>query len=259
MMNTPKIPGFIPRAIAQHMRTLMALAPVVLVRGPRQCGKSTLVRSLLELDRAPVYFNLDDAQVFAALRANDLIWPYVISGYLKGKAPPAFDLLFWNSDDSNLPGPMFCWYLRNTYLENKLREPGATIQCGVPVDLKTIEIPAFLYGSREDHIVPWQAAYASSRLLGGKVTFVLGGSGHIAGVINPPAKNKRNHWIGKVGPGPEDWLKESQDVPGSWWPKWIAWLKPHAGAMRIAPKKLGNRQFAPIEAAPGRYVKAKAP
>ncbi|GAC1504740.1 MAG: class I poly(R)-hydroxyalkanoic acid synthase [Steroidobacteraceae bacterium] len=199
------------------------------------------------------------AQVFAALRANDLIWPYVISGYLKGKAPPAFDLLFWNSDDSNLPGPMFCWYLRNTYLENKLREPGATIQCGVPVDLKTIEIPAFLYGSREDHIVPWQAAYASSRLLGGKVTFVLGGSGHIAGVINPPAKNKRNHWIGKVGPGPEDWLKQAQDVPGSWWPEWIAWLKPHAGAMRSAPKKLGNRQFAPIEAAPGRYVKAKAP
>ena len=199
------------------------------------------------------------AQVFAALRANDLIWPYVVSGYLKGKPPPAFDLLFWNADDSNLPGPMFCWYLRNTYLENKLREPGATVQCGVPVNLGAIKIPAFLYASREDHIVPWQTAYASTRLLGGDVTFVLGGSGHIAGVINPPAKKKRNHWVGDVRSDAGDWLAEARDVPGSWWPEWIAWLKPHAGAMVDAPKAPGNRRFAAIEAAPGRYVKAKAP
>ena len=199
------------------------------------------------------------AQVFAALRANDLIWPYVINGYLKGNAPPAFDLLFWNADDSNLPGPMFCWYLRNAYLGNKLREPGGTIQCGVPVDFRSIEIPAFLYASRDDHIVPWKTAYSSTRLLGGEVTFVLGGSGHIAGVINPPGKKKRNHWLGAVGPGAEDWLKGARDVPGSWWPEWLAWLKPHAGVMRAAPKKLGNSQFAPIEAAPGRYAKAKAP
>ena len=130
------------------------------------------------------------AQVFAALRANDLIWPYVVAGYLKGKAPPAFDLLFWNGDDTNLPGPMFCWYLRNTYLENKLRVPGATRQCGVPVDLGKVKVPAFLYASREDHIVPWQTAYTSTQLLGGKLTFVLGASGHIAGVINPPASQE---------------------------------------------------------------------
>ena len=105
--------------------------------------------------------------MFAALRANDLIWPYVVNGYLKGKAPPAFDLLYWNADDTNLPGPMFCWYLRNTYLENQLREPGDTVQCGVPVDLSRIDVPAFLYASREDHIVPWHTAYASTRLLGG--------------------------------------------------------------------------------------------
>jgi len=199
------------------------------------------------------------SQVFAALRANDLIWPYVVSGYLKGKPPPAFDLLFWNADDSNLPGPMFCWYLRNTYLENKLREPGATVQCGVPVNLGAIKIPAFLYASREDHIVPWQTVYASTRLLGGDVTFVLGGSGHIAGVINPPAKQKRNHWVGDVSSDARDWLTHARDVPGSWWPEWIAWLKPHAGAMVAAPKSPGNRRFAAIEAAPGRYVKAKAP
>jgi len=199
------------------------------------------------------------AQVFAALRANDLIWPYVVSGYLKGKAPAAFDLLFWNADDSNLPGPMFCWYLRNTYLENKLREPGATLQCGVPVDLGAIEVPAFLYASREDHIVPWQTAYASTQLLGGDATFVLGGSGHIAGVINPPAKKKRNHWVGDVKADAADWLADASDVPGSWWPLWIEWLQPHAGAMIAAPKSPGSRKHAPIEPAPGRYVKAKAP
>ena len=199
------------------------------------------------------------AQVFAALRANDLIWPYVVNGYLKGKAPAPFDLLFWNADDSNLPGPMFCWYVRNTYLENKLREPGATVQCGVPVDLGAIEVPAFLYASREDHIVPWQTAYASTQLLGGDVAFVLGGSGHIAGVINPPAKKKRNHWVGDVKADADDWLADASDMPGSWWPLWIDWLRPHAGAMVVAPKSPGSRRHAPIEPAPGSYVKAKAP
>ena len=199
------------------------------------------------------------AQVFAALRANDLIWPYVVNGYLKGKAPPAFDLLFWNGDDTNLPGPMYCWYLRNTYLENKLREPGGTVQCGVPVDLGQITVPAFVYDSREDHIVPWQTAYASTRLLGGDVRFVLGASGHIAGVINPPAKKKRNHWIGKPAADAERWLERAEDVPGSWWPAWMDWLGEHAGCLVAAPKSAGSRKHKPIEAAPGRYVKAKAP
>ena len=105
--------------------------------------------------------------MFASLRANDLIWPYVVKGYLKGQAPPAFDLLYWNSDDTNLPGPMFCWYVRNTYLENKLREPGATVQCGVPVDLSSVDVPAFVYASKEDHIVPWKTAYASTQICSG--------------------------------------------------------------------------------------------
>jgi polyhydroxyalkanoate synthase len=199
------------------------------------------------------------AQVFAALRANDLIWPYVVNGYLKGKAPPAFDLLFWNGDDTNLPGPMYCWYLRNTYLENKLREPGGTVQCGVPVDLGQITVPAFVYASREDHIVPWQTAYASTQLLGGDVRFVLGASGHIAGVINPPAKGKRNYWVGKLAADADRWLERAEDVPGSWWPAWMDWLGEHAGRLVAAPKSAGSRQHKPIESAPGRYVKAKAP
>ncbi|GLS13120.1 PHA/PHB synthase family protein [Hydrogenophaga electricum] len=198
------------------------------------------------------------AQVFAALRANDLIWPYVVNGYLQGKAPPAFDLLFWNGDDTNLPGPMYCWYLRNMYLENRLREPGGTVQCGVPVDLSRIEVPAFVYASREDHIVPWKTAYISTRLLGGDTRFVLGASGHVAGVINPPAKRKRSHWVGGLRPDAESWLDGAQNVEGSWWPEWSEWLNSHAGAQIKAPGTLGNADFPVIEPAPGRYVKAKA-
>ena len=199
------------------------------------------------------------AQVFAALRANDLIWPYVVNGYLKGKAPPAFDLLFWNGDDTNLPGPMYCWYLRNTYLENKLREPGGTVQCGVPVDLGQITVPAFVYASREDHIVPWQTAYASTQLLGGDVRFVLGASGHIAGVINPASKGKRSHWIGDALPeSADDWLAAATERPGSWWPDWAKWLADFAGESRPAPKQAGNARYRSIEPAPGSFVKEKA-
>jgi polyhydroxyalkanoate synthase len=198
------------------------------------------------------------AQVFAALRANDLIWPYVVNGYLKGQAPAAFDLLYWNGDDTNLPGPMYCWYLRQTYLENRLREPGGTLQCGVPVDLSKIDVPAFVYASREDHIVPWQTAFASTGLLGGESRFVLGASGHIAGVINPPAKRKRHHWVGDLQADAAGWLAAARQVDGSWWPAWSDWLRGHAGALIAAPRKTGNTAFAVIEPAPGRYAKEKA-
>ena len=199
------------------------------------------------------------ATTFSSLRANDLIWPYVVNSYLKGKLPPAFDLLFWNADASNLPGPMFTWYLRNAYLENKLCKPGQTLQCGVAPDLGALGLPSYLYASREDHIVPWRSAYASSQVLGGDSTFVLGASGHIAGVINPAAKNKRNYWAGGQPGGQADaWLDAAQEVAGSWWPHWSAWLKPHAGAPVEARRTLGNGQFQCIEPAPGSYVKQSA-
>ena len=199
------------------------------------------------------------AFTFSSLRANDLMWQYVVNSYLKGKAPPAFDLLYWNADSTNLPGPMMCWYVRNMYLENNLREPGGTVQCGETVDLSLIDVPAFLYASREDHIVPWKTAYASSEFLAGDTTFVLGASGHIAGVINPPAKNKRNHWVdGKPGPDAEQWLATAQNTPGSWWPRWSGWLAQHAGGKVAAPRSLGNRKYRAIEPAPGRYVLEKA-
>jgi polyhydroxyalkanoate synthase len=198
------------------------------------------------------------AFTFASLRANDLVWQYVVNSYLKGKAPPAFDLLFWNADSTNLPGPMFCWYVRNTYLENNLRVPGGTIQCGEAVDLSLLNVPTFLYASREDHIVPWRTAYASTQLLSGDTTFVLGASGHIAGVINPASKNRRNHWVaGTAGPNPDRWLETAREVPGSWWPEWSNWLGKYAGAEVSAPQTPGSLKHPRIEAAPGRYVKQK--
>jgi len=199
------------------------------------------------------------ATTFSFLRPNDLVWNYVVGNYLKGEAPPPFDLLYWNSDSTNLPGPFLCWYLRNTYLEDKLKQPGALTVCGEAVDLGTIDAPAFIYASREDHIVPWTGAYASTALLSGKKRFVLGASGHIAGVINPPAKKKRSHWTSTTTPkDPQRWLAGATENPGSWWTDWAAWLAPLSGKQIAAPKTLGSRKHKPIEPAPGRYVKQKA-
>ncbi len=201
------------------------------------------------------------ASTFSFLRPNELVWNYVVGNYLKGETPPPFDLLYWNSDSTNLPGPMYCWYLRNTYHENNLVKPGAVTVCGQAIDLRKVDLPVYLYGSREDHIVPIGGAYASTQVLPGKKRFVMGASGHIAGVINPPAAKKRSHWLGKEGAFPaahSDWLKTAVETPGSWWDDWCAWVKPHAGKLVPAPKTYGNAKFKAIEPAPGRYVKARA-
>ncbi len=204
----------------------------------------------------------DLASTFSFLRPNDLVWNYVVGNYLKGETPPPFDLLYWNSDATNLPGPFYAWYLRNTYHENKLAKPNALTVCGQKIDLGSIDIPAYIYGSREDHIVPIGGAYASTQLLPGKKRFVMGASGHIAGVINPPAKKKRSHWIRDDGKFPKtqaEWLAGAQEHPGSWWTDWAQWLKGHAGKQIPAPKAYGNgKAYKAIEPAPGRYVKAKA-
>jgi len=199
------------------------------------------------------------ATVFSALRANDLIWQYVVGNYLKGNKPPAFDLLYWNSDATNLPGPFLAWYLRHLYLENSLRVPGKLAMCGVRADLTRLDMPAFFYASREDHIVPWKTSYLGRALLGGPTRFVLGASGHIAGVINPAAKNKRNYWINDAGAASADeWLAGAAEVKGSWWPVWAEWLKTHGGKPVPARGRLGNATYAAREPAPGRYVKEKA-
>jgi polyhydroxyalkanoate synthase len=198
---------------------------------------------------------------FSFLRPNELVWNYVVSNYLKGQTPVAFDLLFWNSDGTNLPGPFFTWYFRHTYLENKLCQPDALTCCGVPIDMRKIKIPAFIYASRDDHIVPWRSAFSTLSLFGGENTFVLGASGHIAGVINPPAKNKRSYWTSGSRANfqdPEKWEQQSIEKPGSWWPMWVEWLSQHSGKRIKAPTSPGSARFKVLEQAPGEYVKVRA-
>ena len=209
----------------------------------------------------------DLANTFSSLRANDLVWNYVVNNYLEGRTPPAFDLLYWNGDSTNLPGPMYAWYLRNTYLENSLIVPNKVRTGGVPVDLGRIEVPAYVFAAREDHIVPWKGAYASARALtgvsAGQLRFVLGASGHIAGTVNPASKNRRSYWVGRdddaaLPEQPEQWFDSAQELPGSWWLHWDRWLAGFADGEVDAPAGYGNANHPPIEPAPGRYVREKA-
>ena len=266
--------------------TLLSTALALMaVRGDHPVSSLTLLTSFLDFsDTGVIDVFVDEAEVkkreqaigngglmagrdfssaFSSLRANDLIWHYVGSNYLKGEKPPAFDLLYWNADSTNLPGPMFCWYLRNTYLENNLSVPDKVSVGGENIDFGRIDAPTFIYASREDHIVPWTAAYSSTSLLNPTKTtrnrFVLGASGHIAGVINPPAKNKRSYWINKKHPATaETWFAGATEKPGSWWTEWDNFLVKHAGNRTAAPDDFGNGAYRPIESAPGRYVKVKA-
>lgn len=201
------------------------------------------------------------ASTFSFLRPNDLVWNYVVGNYLKGETPPPFDLLYWNSDSTNLPGPFYAWYLRNTYLENKLCQPGKATVCGQKIDFRKLKLPVYIYGSREDHIVPIGGAYASTQHLPGQKRFVMGASGHIAGVINPPTAKKRSHWVREDGKFPAtqaDWQAGATEQAGSWWTDWASWLQSHAGKQIAAPKTYGKGKHKAIEPAPGRYVKAKA-
>ena len=199
------------------------------------------------------------ASTFASLRANELVWSFVINNYLKGQTPRAFDLLYWNSDSANLPGRLYAWYLRNAYLENNLRMPGKLTLCRRPLDLNAIRCPAFVLATREDHIVPWRSAYASTQLLGGKIEFVLGASGHIAGVVNPPAPVRRGHWLNPAAPPTGDeWLAQASDRPGSWWPHWVSWLLRSSGTQVAAPPALGSGRYPAREPAPGSYVRERS-
>ncbi len=268
--------------------TLLVNALAVLAaRGQDQVASLTLLTALLDFTNAGVLDIFIDehhvrmreqtigsgglmpgkdlANTFSSLRPNDLVWNYVVSNYLEGRAPRAFDLLYWNGDSTNLPGPMYAWYLRNTYLENNLMVPGKLKVCGTRVNLGRIKVPAYVFAAREDHIVPWKAAFASAHCLPGtgegSIQFVLGASGHIAGTVNAASKNKRSFWICEPPVLPEDpetWLASAREVPGSWWRHWAPWLATHSGPWVPAPKSLGSSHYRPIEPAPGRYVKEKA-
>ncbi|MCC7005373.1 MAG: class I poly(R)-hydroxyalkanoic acid synthase [Ottowia sp.] len=197
------------------------------------------------------------ANIFSSLRPNDLIWPYVVNGYLKGEEPAPFDLLYWNEDSTHLPMPMVAWYLRHCYVNNALKQAGTLTVCGERVDLRTILAPVFVYGSYEDHIVPWTSAFACGQILSGPCTFVLGASGHIAGVINPPALKKRAYWrhVSDECVDPDKWLAKAQKISGSWWPEWDQWLVQYAG--EGVANEWNADDYPIIEPAPGRYVKER--
>ena len=197
------------------------------------------------------------ATTFNMLRANDLIWSFVVNNYLLGKDPFPFDLLFWNSDSTRMPAAMHSFYLRNMYINNLLRKPGGLTLNGVPIDLGKVKVPLYFASTLEDHIAPWKSTYAGAQLFAGKVRFVLGGSGHIAGIINPPAANKYGYWTNdQIAQTPQAWLEAAKQHTGSWWNDWAKWVKPYAGD-KVAARVPGKGKLKALEDAPGSYVKLR--
>jgi polyhydroxyalkanoate synthase len=197
------------------------------------------------------------ASTFNMLRSNDLLWPYIINNYLKGKRPSAFDLLYWNSDATRMPAANHSFYLRNCYLENNLAR-GKMEVAGTRLDLRKVKIPVYNLATREDHIAPARSVYLGSKFFGGPVKFVISGSGHIAGVVNPPGQKKYQYWTGNkpVGDDVDKWLGKAKEHPGSWWPDWMQWLRNHDGA-KVAARQPGSGKLKAIEDAPGSYVKVR--
>ena len=197
------------------------------------------------------------ADTFNALRANDLVWSFFVNNYLLGKDPTAFDLLFWNSDQTRMPKALHLFYLRNFYKENRLAR-GQLNLAGVDLDLSRVTIPIYAQASREDHIAPYRSVYRSARLFGGDVTFTMAGSGHIAGVVNHPDAKKYQHWINAELPETvEAWMGGAEEHPGSWWPHWMTWLKPKSGK-QVPARDPAEGPLGVVEDAPGSYVKVRS-
>ncbi|MEM7042548.1 MAG: class I poly(R)-hydroxyalkanoic acid synthase [Pseudomonadota bacterium] len=198
------------------------------------------------------------ADMFSMMRENDLIWSFVVNNYLMGREPMAFDLLYWNADSTRLPAAMLVFYLKAFYQENRLREPGGLTLAGTPIDLTAVTTPTYLMAAKDDHIAPWRSCYPGTQLLAGPKRFVLAASGHIAGVVNPPAAKKYGHWTNtKLPAEPDDWLDGANWHDGSWWPDWYRWLA-RKGGKKVQARAVGEGQLKSIEPAPGSYVKVRA-
>jgi len=204
------------------------------------------------------YLEADDmATSFNMLRANDLIWSFVVNNYLLGKEPIPFDLLYWNADATRMPAAMHSFYLRNMYHENNLVKPGGITLAGIPIDLRRITTPSFVLSTREDHIAPWRSTYAATQIYSAPVKFVLSASGHIAGVISPPG-SKYGHWENESLPKlPEEWFQSATAAPSSWWPAWNKWISEYGGGS-VPAREPGSTKLPPIEDAPGSYVRVRA-
>lgn len=209
-------------------------------------------------DSGGVLEGRDMATTFNMLRANDLIWSFVVHNYLMGKDPVPWDLLFWNSDSTRMPAAMHSFYLRNMYGRNLLREPGGIELLGKPIDLGAVKTPTYVMAAKEDHIAPWKSCYATTGIFGGPVRFVLAGSGHIAGVVNPPGGGKYPHWTnGRLAKTPDTWLEAAKKHDGSWWPDWLKWNAKHAGD-KVPARHPGDGGLKVLEPAPGSYVQSRA-
>jgi len=197
----------------------------------------------------------DLAKVFAWVRPNDLVWRYWVNNYLMGENPPAFDVLAWNADSTNMPAALHAEFL-HLFVDNGLVTPGALTVLGSPVDLGSVRNDMYVVGALTDHLVPWESAYAATQHFSGDVRFVLSNSGHIQALINPPGNRKASFWVGDAQPAePELWLKGATRTMGSWWTDWAAWTIDRSGPERPRPRKLGHRRHPVLEAAPGQYVK----
>lgn len=197
------------------------------------------------------------ASTFNMLRSNDLIWSFVVNNYLLGKDPVPFDLLFWNSDATRMPAKMHSYYLRNMYIHNKLREPKGLTIAGRSIDLSTVTTPCYFISAKDDHIAPWKSTFAGAKLFGGKVRFVLGGSGHIAGIVNPPVANKYCFWANdELTHEAESWLQNADRFDGSWWSDWSVWISSQ-GSRTVNARKIRNNRTNPFEDAPGSYAKLR--
>jgi polyhydroxyalkanoate synthase len=248
-------------------------------KGDKRVASATFLATLIDFDQAgELEVFVDEAQVaalekrmasrgylegsemattFNMLRANDLIWSFVVNNYLLGRDPLPFDLLYWNSDSTRMPAAMHSYYLRHMYIRNLLPKPGGITLNGTPIDLSRVTVPAYFASTIEDHIAPWKSTYAGAKLFTGPVRFVLGGSGHIAGIVNPPAAAKYGYWTNDALPAkPDEWLQGAGQHPNSWWSDWAQWLATHGGG-KVAARKPGAGQLAVIEDAPGAYVKIR--
>jgi polyhydroxyalkanoate synthase len=201
----------------------------------------------------------DMATTFNMLRANDLIWSFVVNNYLLGKAPFPFDLLYWNADSTRMPAAMHSFYLRKLYQQNLLVAPNGIELLGTPINVTRITTPSYLLSTREDHIAPWVSTYTATQMFDGPITFVLADSGHIAGVVNPPGGKKKYGFCANahLPPKAEDWLRDAREENGSWWPHWHKWQAKFAGK-QVRAKKPGSKQYPELEAAPGSYVRVKS-
>ena len=254
--------SYLKKKRKERIKSATFLATLIDFSMPGEIGvfinETTIAGLEKQMDMLGYYDGRQMSFSFNTLRENDLFWSFFVNNYLKGERPAAFDLLYWNTDSTNLPARMHSYYLRNMYLNNRLREKNALEVDGVKIDLSAVKVPTYFLSTSQDHIALWKASYEGAKVLGGKPRFVLGGSGHIAGVINPPAADKYNYWTNDSLPEDSDeWFQGAESHRGSWWPDWEAWIQEQGGAERVPAREPGDGPLAAIEDAPGSYVRMR--